>query len=332
MSNLYYAILFINKVLKKIKNNVSLFDDEQRTLYDGESKNKAPLSMLHNPLIDVSIPFMLPRFSLRGRLVRLQNVSSKILHQHAYPFPIAKILAEFLVAGAALAGLLKFKGVFTLQTKTNGPLNLTVIDVTDGGHMRGYAQFNPEKFGSNDTFKDLLGQGYLGFTIDQGLNSDRYQGIVSLNHDGLSQALEHYFDQSEQLATRLCIASEKTREGTWKSSALLLQQLPTQNVSQETWTHIDALLNTLFPEEFLDFSIPCDTLLTRLFHEGSLTVFDPLFLKAQCRCSKERIRDFLATLIPGEIEALLEKEQLKMTCEFCNHRYTFNRKDIITLH
>ena len=288
--------------------------------------------MQYCPNIDISIPFLLPRFSLRGRLVRLQDINAKILSQHSYPFPVAKALAEFLAAGATLAGLLKYKGVFTIQTKSSGPVNLAVVDVTHEGHVRGYAQFNAKKIRQEDTFRELFGRGYLAFTVDQGLMTDRYQGIVTLNHETLSYALEHYFDQSEQLETRLFIASTKTAENIWKSAALLLQQMPSKKVDEETWDHIGALLNTLSPEEFLDFSIPYETLLHRLFHEGGITVFDPVPLKAQCRCSKERIKIFLSTLTSDEIEELLEKGQLKMTCEFCNHHYEFNRQDLMTVH
>jgi len=281
---------------------------------------------------DISIPFILPLFSLRGRLVRLKNVSTTILNQHDYPFPVEKVLAELLAAGATLAGLLKYEGVFILQTKTNGPIGLTVVDITHKGHMRGYTQFRPQEIKKKDTFQELLGSGYLAFTVDQGLKIDRYQGIVDLNHENLPNALEHYFVQSEQLETRLFIVSEKTDEGIWKSGALLLQQMPEQRANKESWVHIEALLNTLSPQEFLDFSIPYEELLIRLFHEGGVTVFNPTLLKAQCRCSEERIKDFLATLSPDEKESLLEKGQLKMTCEFCNYHYEFNRKDLMTVH
>ncbi|OJW53357.1 MAG: hypothetical protein BGO67_01235 [Alphaproteobacteria bacterium 41-28] len=288
--------------------------------------------MSHRQETDISIPFILPLFSLRGRLVRLKDVSTTILNQHNYPFPIEKVLAELLAAGATLAGLLKYEGVFILQTKTDGPISLAVIDITHKGDIRGYMQFHPQEIKDKDNFRDLLGRGYLAFTVDQGLKIERYQGIVALNHETLSHALEHYFDQSEQLETRLFIASEKTKEGIWKSGAILLQQMPEQRVDKESWVHIEALLKTLSPQEFLDFSTPYEKLLIRLFHEGGVTVFNPTVLKAQCRCSEERIKEFLTTLSTDEMESLLEKGQLKMTCEFCNYHYKFNRKDLMTVH
>jgi molecular chaperone Hsp33 len=288
--------------------------------------------MTNNKNIDLAVPFLLPRFSLRGRLVRLQSVNHEILNPHNYPDAIAKVLAELSAAGATLASLLKYKGVFTLQTKTSGPVNLIVIDVTHEGNMRAYAQFKPHQIMAEDTFKALIGNGYLAFTVDQGLKVERYQGIVTLNHETLPHALEHYFNQSEQLETKILMASEKTEKGIWKSSALLLQQMPSKKVGEETWTYIDSLFATLSSKEFLDFSTPYEKLLYRLFHEGDVTIFDPLPLQVKCRCSKERIKAFLSTLSPDELEDLLEKGHLKMTCEFCNHLYEFDRKDLMTVH
>lgn len=281
---------------------------------------------------DLSVSFLLPLFSLRGRLVRLQTLNNEILSQHDYPASVAKVLTELLASGATLASLLKYEGVFTLQTKTSGPLNLVVIDVTHEGNVRGYAQFKPDEIMKNDSFKDLIGKGYLAFTVDQGVKVDRYQGIVTLNHETLPHALEHYFTQSEQLDTKIFIASEKTEDGSWKSAALLLQQIPSKKVEEEAWNYIEAVLATLSSKEFLDFSVDYKKLLYRLFNEGGVTIFDPLALQAKCRCSRERIQAFLTTLAPDEIEQLLEKGHLKMTCEFCNHLYEFDRKDLMTVH
>ncbi len=288
--------------------------------------------MIDTKPADLSVPFILPQMSLRGNLVRLNEVSTRILNQHDYPKNVAKILADLLASAAALSGLLKSDGIFTLQTKTSGPISFAVVDVTHQGHMRGYVQVKSQFFNENATFQDLLGRGYLTFTIDRGLNADRYQGIVSLNHESLPEALEHYFTQSEQSETRIFIASQMTEKGEWKCGALILQQLPTQKMNEDTWPHMEALLNTLSDEEFLSSEISNEDLLYRLFHEVGVQVFESVPLKAQCRCSKERIRTFLTSLTADEIEGLFEKGQLKMTCEFCNHVYKFDHKDLMTVH
>lgn len=282
--------------------------------------------------IDVSTPFLLPSLSLRGCLVRLQEVNMKILEGHAYPIPVAKILSEFLAVGGVLSRLLKYEGVFTLQTKTSGPLGPLVVDVTHEGYMRGYAQVKLKKIREKNTFKELLGKGFLSFIVDQGFKGERYQGIVNLDYETVTHAIEQYFDQSEQLETRLYITSEKTKEGIWKSGALLLQQLPSKQRDDTTWPYIEALLNTLSTREFLNSSIHHETLLYWLFHEVGITVFEPQLLKAQCRCSKERIKAYIKTLAQEEIADLLEKGPLQITCEFCNHLYEFDRQGLMMVH
>lgn len=281
---------------------------------------------------DISIPFVLPEINLRGRLSRLEHVNEVVLKQHDYPENLEQILSELLAASAVLSGLLKYEGVFTLQTKTSGAVKMVVIDITHRGEMRGYAQFNTQAVENKKGFQSLMGEGYLAFTVDQGLKVDRYQGIVTLNQQTLSDALEHYFDQSEQLKTRILIMSEQNQENIWKSSALLLQQMPTHEMSDDAWAYVDAILGTLNPKEFLDFEMPYERLLTNLFHEGGISLFPPLTLIEKCRCSEERIKSFLQTLTEDELETLLENRQLKMTCEFCNHNYIFDRKDLMTVH
>ncbi len=288
--------------------------------------------MNNHPQIDISVPFILPLFSARGRLVRLEDVSTNIINQHNYPFPIAKILAEVLSTSAALAGLLKYEGIFTLQTKSQGPIKLLVVDMTHTGNMRGYAQYKKEHVQEGDRFSQLFKEGYLVFTVDQQKNADQYQGIVELHRESLSSAIEHYFDQSEQLKTKIIIASQMSEDQKWKTSALLLQQLPTEEVNEESWNHMEALLGTISEQEILDFSIPYETLLFRLFHEASIVTYDSSQIQAKCRCSKDKVETFVRSLSPSESEDLFENGRLQITCEFCNHTYMFNQKDFKNLH
>jgi len=279
--------------------------------------------------------FVLPQAHVRGRLVRLKEVSSEIAQQHDYPRNVAGLLSEFTAGAVALATLLKYEGIFTLQTRTKGPMSLSVVDVTSQGNVRGYVQYDEERIEKAKRFQDIMGQGQIAFTVDQGVNLDRYQGIVPLEKETLAQCLEEYFRQSEQLETRIIIQSHGSKENEWQAVALLLQQLPaslTEETDEDTWPHIDAILNTLKTEETFDFSLPPQEFLYRLFNEFDLEVYEPQPVKAQCRCSKERIKDFLASLSPQEIEECLENGVLNMTCEFCNQHYTFKRNEILKIH
>src|SRR5215475_1943589 len=159
---------------------------------------------------DLVQPFQIEPFALRGRLVRLGPALDSILTRHAYPAPVATMLGEAITLALALAGALKYEGVFTLQTKGDGPIKLMVADVTTAGAIRGYAQFDAARLeaetAATGSVPRLLGAGYLALTVDQGEHTERYQGIVELQGSTLAECVHHYFRQSEQVEAGLKVA------------------------------------------------------------------------------------------------------------------------------
>jgi len=144
-----------------------------------------------------------------GRIVRLGPCIDEILNAHAYPEPVARVLGEALALTAMLATTVKIEGRLILQTSTDGPLRMLVVNFDSPQSLRGYASFDDKlNSGSWDSLdqKRLLGKGHLALTIDPGGNLDRYQGIVALQGDTLTQAALTYFHQSEQLPTFLKLA------------------------------------------------------------------------------------------------------------------------------
>ncbi len=172
---------------------------------------------------DLVQPFRIDPFALRGRLVRLGPALDHILSQHAYPEPVAAMLGEAITLAVVLAGALKYDGVFTLQTKGDGPIRLMVADVSTDGAVRGYAQYDQKKLdavaraagdaGVELSVPRLLGGGYIAFTVDQGEDTDRYQGIVELAGATLADCAQHYFRQSEQIQAGIKLAVGRTGSG-----------------------------------------------------------------------------------------------------------------------
>ncbi|WP_300298462.1 Hsp33 family molecular chaperone HslO, partial [Ferrovibrio sp.] len=165
---------------------------------------------------DLSLPFQIEQCDVRGRLVRLGPAIDRILSRHAYPEPVAHLLAEAMTLTATMATALKFDGVFSLQAKGDGPVSTLVADCRAPGHLRGYASFDAERLegleigpgGNRALVPLLLGKGYLAFTIDpQGEEMERYQGIVDLSGNTLAEAAHAYFAQSEQLNARVVLGA-----------------------------------------------------------------------------------------------------------------------------
>lgn len=287
-------------------------------------------------------PFLIESSGIRGRLLRLEKVCDRILARHDYPMPVARLLAEMLALCGGLASLIKYDGVFTLQASGDGPLRMMVVDVTSEGVMRGYAGFDRERLDAltageagQPTVRQLFGEGYLAFTVDQGTYSDRYQGIVALTGDTLADCLQHYFMQSEQLQSGIVLAAGR-RGAHWVSAALVLQRLPEEAVhaieDEDDWRRAMVLQASCSEDELLDDALPFHDLLFRLFHEEGVRVFEPRPLREGCRCSREKLENVLKTMPRSEIEELKAEDAVEVTCEFCATRYSFDERDLDRLY
>src|SRR3569623_1134615 len=185
---------------------------------------------------DVAVAFTLEQLDGRGRVVRLSNALDQILTRHNYPAPVARLLGEAVVLAALIGASLKFEGRFILQTQTDGPVNLIVVDLDAPDGLRGYARFDADAvqkaIEQGETRPgQLLGKGHLAMTVDQGAHMDRYQGIVALEGGTLEDVAHTYFKQSEQVPTlvRLAVAQltvKGHRHPHWRAGGVLVQYLP----------------------------------------------------------------------------------------------------------
>ena len=290
------------------------------------------------PTQDFIQPFILEIPGLRGRLVRLGALVDDILTRHPYPEPVAVQLGQLLALAGALSSMLKFDGIFTLQTKSDGPLRMMVADVTTAGELRGYAEFDgdavaalPSEPGAqHPSCRQLLGAGYIAYTVDQGGQSERHQGIVELTGATLADTIHHYFRQSEQLKTAVELTACRV-EGAWRSAALLLQQMPDSdgqdspaNALDDDWRRALVLMATCRQAELVGFELTAHDLLYRLFHEERVRVFHPRPMSLGCRCSRGRIETILRSLDQEEMAELKVDGELVMTCQFCNVDFRFD--------
>ncbi len=287
---------------------------------------------------DILLPFSVGGGAVRGRMVRLGTELDTILDGHSYPEPVARLLGETVVLAAALAGGLKYEGIFTLQAQGKGAVSLLVADVTSAGALRAYARFDEARL-AGTSVPDLLGEGYLAFTVDQGADTDRYQGIVALTGDTLAECAELYFRQSEQLPTIVKLAS--ARDGGWTAAAVLIQRMPatgnapilTHDEAEDGWRRAGVLLNTVTAAEMLDPALAPARLLHRLYHAEFLQVFEAKPLEARCRCSRDKVAGTLKSFPADEVRGLEDENgNVVVTCEFCRTDYVFGRADLAALH
>ena len=268
--------------------------------------------------------YLFDNLDVRGELVQIDNAYNEMIAKHNYPEPVKALLGELLVATCLLTATLKFEGEIAVQLQGDGPVKYAVINGDDQQNMRGIARLQHEVTGS--TVKELIGQGYMVITITP-TQGERYQGIVPLEHDTLSECIESYFEQSEQLKTRLWFATD-TKEGSAKACGLFLQVLPVdKQKSIEDFAHLEALSNTIKDEELLE--LDANTILTRLYHEDNPRVFDPQPIQFKCGCNREKTMTALVNVGQQTLLDDVEKNgEIKISCHYCLKDYVFNEQDI----
>ncbi len=277
--------------------------------------------------------FQLEDSGLRGRILRLGTAIHDILDRHAYPEPVSHLTGEAAVLALLLSSMLKYDGIFTLQTQGDGPVSMLVADITRRGVVRACAKFDAGAVPADAKPMDLMGQGHLAFTVDQGADMERYQGIVSLTGESLQDCVQHYFTQSEQIATGIRIAVGRMADGQWRAGAIMLQRLPEQQnhigeAEEDSWRHAMVMLQSCTDEELLDPGLSQNDLLFRLFHESGVRVYDPEPVEEGCRCSAERAQGILDMMSEDERQDMVVDGQIIVTCEFCNREYRFEGEDL----
>ncbi len=298
---------------------------------------------------DCVLPFAVDPLDLRGRLVRLGPTVNSILSHYAYPPPVARLLGEASALTALLGALLESHGRFQLQTRSDGPVDMLVVDYEAPGRLRGFARFDAKRINEiDDASSDLLmGRGHLALTIEREEDAARYQGVVQLEGVNLAQAAHVYFRQSEQIPSyvRLAVGEVVTPRGrSWRAGGLLLQYLPSGEArvkdlppgdapydfvevqdENENWTEGATLAATLEDHELIDPNLSGETILYRLFHERGVKVFTERTVTEFCRCSQSRVENLLRSFSKQErLEMIGDDGVIGVTCEFCAAHRNFD--------
>jgi molecular chaperone Hsp33 len=310
------------------------------------------LESIGNRNDDRVLPYTVEPLDIRGRAVRLGPMVDDILRRHAYPDPVSQLLGQAVALAVLLGSALKFEGRFQIQTRADGPVDMLVVDFEAPDRVRGYARFDASRLVDGMSPEDVLGRGQLGLTIDQGNEMSRYQGIVALDGQGLEEAAQQYFRQSEQIPTRVRLAVGKVLQAdgggdlqpVWRAGGVMAQFMPTSHERQrkadlhpgdapegatilafgddDAWVEARLLIETVEDHELIDPTVTSEELLYRLFHESGVVVFESEPVIAQCRCSRERILSMIKGFPPEERrEMVADDGMISVTCEFCSNRY-----------
>ena len=266
--------------------------------------------------------FIFEELQIRGEWVRLEKSFQEATQALSYPLAIKSLLGQAIAASVLLTGTLKFAGRLSIHARGKGPISILTAEATHQRHFRALAKWEGDIQAELD-FKELLSDAQLAITIDPDKGA-RYQGIVPMEKDNLSECLEHYFELSEQLDTYLLLGANDN-----ECYGLLLQKLPDYRKieDQDAWNRVVHLAKTMDHIELLNTDN--ETLVTRLFHQEQVIMYPSEPVAFECTCSEDRSLSAIHSL--GEQEALeiLEKEAIiAMDCQFCGASYHFDRNDI----
>lgn len=308
------------------------------TSKDAAVTDHAPNSSISD---DLAAAFQIEGWPVRGRLVRLGAAIDTILAAHDYPEPVAALLGEACALAALVGSSLKFEGRLLVQAQGDGPVRYVVADYGTDGSLRGYCRYDPQEVeAASGGFarpgaQTLLGKGVFIMTLDRGPDFERTQGITPIEGESLSLCAEHYFEQSEQVPTkvRLAVGSAQTEAGTqWRAGGAMIQVIASdaaRGSTEEVWERTRALFATLGDDELIDPTVGPETLLFRLFHEDGVRLEDARPLAAVCRCSRDRIVSVLASFDPAERGDMVEDDgKIRVTCEYCASVYAIEPDEV----
>ncbi|GAJ28686.1 Hsp33 family molecular chaperone HslO [Acidomonas methanolica] len=281
------------------------------------------------------IPFHLAGSPVRGRLIRLGPLADALLSRHDAPQAALALAGKALTLIAGMSTALKFQGSYSLQIKGDGPVSQLVADCTERGDLRVYLRAEGEA-PSSAPDAALVGAGYLAFTLDQGAETERHQGIVAITGESLAEMAMHYYETSEQHPCWIALHAARRDEG-WQAGGLVIERIageggltPAADAAQaeDDWATARILAATVTQDEILDPALDGMTLINRLFGTMDPRIDRPRALAFGCRCSRARLSALLATFPRDDLDHMAEEGTIVMTCEFCNVHFRFSRDEV----
>jgi molecular chaperone Hsp33 len=264
---------------------------------------------------------------IRGNLVHLNQTQQQALQHQALPMRLKQVLGELMAASALLSATLKMEGVLVLQLQSKGAISLLVVECSSDLKLRATAKWDTAReaeIASSD-FLTLVKNGHFVITLDP-TEGEAYQGIVPIEGASIAEMLQNYMLRSQQIDTTLWLQSDGD-----SAAGMLLQKLP--NIAEndaDAWNRVNHLANTVTPDELENLS--AETLLTRLFSEENVRLFEPRPVQFTCSCNKTKVGNMLRMLGADEVNSVLaEREKIEVLCDFCQKQYLFDAVDAAAL-
>ena len=260
---------------------------------------------------------------IRGNIVHLNHTFKQVLQHQTLPNVVKLALGELMAASALLSATLKMDGAMVLQLQSKGALKLLVVECSSNLEIRATAKWDGDRIEeiAEATFLSLIQNGHFIITLDPN-NGEAYQGIVPIEGSTIAEMLQNYMLRSQQIDTSLWLHCDGEN-----AAGMLLQKLPNMAENDtDSWNRVNILANTMTVDELQNLAPK--TLLTRLFAEEDIRLFEPKLTQFRCSCSKTKVGNMLRLLGAQEVESILaELGKIEVNCDFCNKQYCFDAID-----
>ena len=273
---------------------------------------------------------------IRGNIVHLNQTFKQVLQHQTLPSVLKLALGELMAASALLSATLKMDGMMILQLQSKGALKLLVVECSHDLNMRATAKWDETLTNEIEaiSFVELVKHGQFVITLDPTVG-EAYQGIVPIEGSTIAEMLQNYMLRSQQIDTSLWLHCDDE-----SASGMLLQKLPSAsnqpNLSNllnpgetdaDAWNRVNILANTVTNDELKNLAP--ENLLSRLFAEENVRLFEAKPTQFKCSCSKAKVGNMLRLLGAEEVESILaELGKIEVNCDFCNKKYKFDALDV----
>ena len=290
-------------------------------------------------LENLVIPFQINN-KIKGTIVRLSSVASQIIN-NKYPKKINSIFADSISITASIGSRMKNDGVFSFQAHSEGAIKTIFVDLNNNASVRGYISAKNFENIENLPFEKLISNGTLALNIKEGKFSKNYQGLVEIKGNSIKDAIDTYFNSSEQVKSffklfNIFNLTKYEPESNHIAGAIKLELMPEINdfnnaeKSNEDWKTILMFLETMNSKEFLNINKTSKQILLNLFGQYEIKIFDEINLNNNCQCSNERVLNTFKSMDQKEIKYLFNKKKsIEVVCEFCKTKRVYSEHDLI---
>jgi molecular chaperone Hsp33 len=249
-------------------------------------------------------------------------------------YPIATVaLGRSLIGAVLMAAHQKEGHSVGMYFRGNGPLGLLFAESSYEGASRAYTS-NPQlemplKNGLLDV-GGAIGHGLLEVVRSAPVTQKLHSGTVIIKTGEIGEDIAYYLEQSQQIPSAVVLGVEVDEYGLVKGAGGMLVEL-FPGASEKVIGKIEEGLKKAGSiSHMISGGATAEELVAEFLKGFELDEIDHNhFVRYECRCSVEKVKNALMLLGPKEIDDMIASgKDVEASCEFCGRRYSVTLEDL----